>query len=331
MDKSSRERKITTPVLFLIFNRPDLTQKVFNAIRDVKPSKLFVAADGPRVSKPEDKEKCFASRKIIEQADWECDVQTLFREENLGCRIAISSAIDWFFENVDEGIILEDDCLPSKSFFWFCQELLEKFRDDERVMQINGNYYLDGLIEFKESYYFSALNGCWGWATWKRAWKQFDSEMTGYHDFKKAGSIKKYFKDKDISDWMLSYLDEAAMPNCNIWSTQWAYAIMRSNGLSITPTVNFVQNIGFTKEATTGSHESFKKYTEYLPQEMDEITHHGAIEHAVAADVLQFKSIIKLTDPRCTGKVKYAAIEAVKNLFPQRFKDQIKKYLRRLL
>ena len=322
---------MTVPVLLLIFNRPDTTKKVFDIIRQVKPSKLFVASDGPREGNSNDERLCKQARNITEQVDWECDVKYLYRDKNLGCRVAISSGIDWFFEYVDEGIILEDDCLPSKSFFCFCQELLEKYRDDERVMQINGNYYLDGLMEFKESYYFSALNACWGWATWKRAWKQFDSEMTGYHDFKKAGSIKKYFKDKDISDWMESYLDEAAMPNCNIWSTQWSYAIIKSNGLSITPTVNFVQNIGFTKEATTGSHESFKKYTEYLPQEMDEITHPGAIEHAVAADVLQFKSIIKLTDPRCTGKVKHAAIEAVKNLFPQRFKDQIKKYLGRFL
>jgi len=154
--------QLTTPVLFLIFNRPDTTQKVFDAIREAKPAKLFVAADGARANKPDDELKCSASRKIIEMIDWECDLQLLYRDENYGCRIAISSAIDWFFENVDEGIILEDDCLPSKSFFWFCQELLEKFRDDERVMQINGNYYLDGLIEFKESYYFSALNACWG-------------------------------------------------------------------------------------------------------------------------------------------------------------------------
>ncbi len=319
------------PVLFLIFNRPSLTQQVFNNIRKTKPSRLFIAADGPRESRPDDFEQCRKSREIVSQVDWDCDVKLLFRDENLGCRVAVSSAIDWFFENVDEGIILEDDCLPSKSFFWFCQELLEKYRDDERVMQINGNYYLDDLMEFRESYYFSALNGCWGWATWKRAWKQFDSEMTGYHDFKKAESIEKYFKDKEISDWMESYLDEAVMPNCNIWSTRWTYTIIKSNGLSITPTVNFVQNIGFTKEATTGSHESFKKYTEYFPQEMDEITHPVAIEHAVAADVLQFESIIKLTDPRCTGKGQLSAIEAVKNLFPQRFKSQIKKFLKRFL
>ncbi len=324
--------EITKPVLFLIFNRPDATQKVFDAIREAKPAKLFVAADGPRLSKPEDNAKCFASRKIIEQVDWECDVQTLFREENLGCRIAISSAIDWFFEYVDEGIILEDDCLPSKSFFWFCQELLEKFRDVEQVMQINGNYYLDGLMEFKESYYFSALNACWGWATWKRAWKKFDSKMTGFHDYKKTENIEKYFQDKEISSWMESYLDEAAMPDCNIWSTQWAYAIIKSNGLSITPTVNLVQNIGFTKDATTGSYESFKKYTEYLPQEMNKTIHPTGIKQLVAADVLQFESIIKLTDPRCTGKRKLLTIESVKKkLFPQQFRKQLKRYLKRLL
>ena len=145
---------ITVPVLLLIFNRPDTTQKVFDIIKQVKPSKLYVASDGAREGNSNDERFCKQARNITEQVDWECDVKYLYRDKNLGCRVAISSGIDWFFEYVDEGVILEDDCLPSKSFFWFCQELLEKYRDNDKVMQINGNFYLDGVMEFENSYYF---------------------------------------------------------------------------------------------------------------------------------------------------------------------------------
>ena len=155
--KMIEKTKIYTPILFLIFNRPVSTQKVFNAVREVRPKKLFVAADGPREGVPTDLDKCLETRKIIEQVDWECEVELLYREENIGCRAAISSGIDWFFRHVDEGIILEDDCLPSKSFFRFCQDLLEKYRHNDRVMQINGSFYLDNLISLKESYYFSKI------------------------------------------------------------------------------------------------------------------------------------------------------------------------------
>ena len=296
--------KITTPVLFLIFNRPDTTQKVFDIIRQVKPSKLFVASDGAREGNSNDERLCRQARNITEQVDWECDVKYLYRDKNLGCRVAISSGIDWFFEYVDEGIILEDDCLPSKSFFWFCQELLEKYRDNDKVMQINGNFFLDGVMEFENSYYFSTLNSCWGWATWKRAWDQFDSMMSGYANNKAKGRIDDYFKNKDISDWMISYLDEAVLPTCNIWSTKWAYAIIKSGGLSITPTTNLVKNIGFFGDGTSASYESFELYMEFDVGDIDVIEHPSKIDHNDKADELHFNTVIKITDPRLSNSKK---------------------------
>ena len=293
---------ISTPVLFLIFNRPDTTQKVFDIIRQVKPSKLFIAADGAREGNSNDERLCTQVRNITEQVDWECDVKYLYRDKNLGCRVAISSGIDWFFEYVNEGIILEDDCLPSKSLFSFHQELLEKYRDNDKVMQINGEFYLDGVMEFENSYYFSTLNGCWGWATWKRAWDQFDSKMSGYANFKEKGGIDDYFKNKDISDWMISYLDEAVLPACNTWSSQWAYAIIKSGGLSITPTTNLVKNIGFFGDGTTGSSESFKLYMEFDVGDIDDIEHPSKIDHNETADELHFNTVIKITDPRLSKK-----------------------------
>jgi len=295
---------ITVPVLLLIFNRPDTTQKVFDIIKQVKPSKLYVASDGAREGNSNDERLCKQARNITEQVDWECDVKYLYRDKNLGCRVAISSGIDWFFEYVDEGVILEDDCLPSKSFFWFCQELLEKYRDNDKVMQINGNFYLDGVMEFENSYYFSTLNGCWGWATWKSAWNQFDSKMPGYANFKAKGRIDDYFKNKDILDWMISYLDEAVLPTCNIWSTQWAYAIIKSDGLSITPTTNLVTNIGFSGDGTTGSYESFELYMEVDVGDIDDIEHPSKIDRNDKADELHFNTVIKITDPRLSNSKK---------------------------
>tara|TARA_B100000795_G_scaffold178503_1_gene134972 strand:+ start:7746 stop:8744 length:999 start_codon:yes stop_codon:yes gene_type:complete len=290
--------RCSPPVLFLVFNRPALTQKVFNVIQKVKPKKLFIAADGPRDGNYDDINNCKKVREISNQVDWECEVTTLYRERNLGCRVAITSAINWFFESVDEGIILEDDCLPSESFFSFSQELLEKYRLDDRVMQINGNFHLDGLKFFSESYYFSKLNSCWGWATWKKSWSHFDSKMDGYEDIKKHDGIKMYFENKAIASWMTSYLNEAIMPSCGIWSTQWAYAIMKNNGLCVNPTKNMVNNIGFFETPTSGFHESFSIYSNYKLDDINHIKHPELVSYDVTNDELEFINVIKKSDPR---------------------------------
>ena len=292
---------LTTPVLFLIFNRPDLTEQVFNVIKRVRPSKLFVAADGPRQEEFDDIDKCKKARNIINQVDWDCQVKTLYRDNNLGCRVAISSAINWFFENVEEGIILEDDCLPSNSFFRFCQVLLEKYRYDERIMQINGNNYLFGKKQFKESYYFSKLNGCWGWATWRRAWRHYNEKMPEFSIFREENLIDNYIDNNEISDWLMSYLEEASKPDCGIWSTYWMYAIIIRNALSINPAINLVQNMGFREDATSGKHDSFKLYSEVEAEEMGEIVHPLFVLPDNEADNIYFK-FIKKTDPRLLSK-----------------------------
>ena len=186
--------KFNTPILFLIFNRPDTTFKVFEEIRKIKPAKLYIAADGPRPNVIGEEEKCTASRNIIKQVDWDCDVKTLFREKNLGCKIAVSSAISWFFENVEEGIILEDDTFPTQSFFWFCQELLDFYRNDSRIMHISGNNFQLGKIRGEGSYYFSKYNHIWGWATWKRAWRFYDVSLNTFPIFVQRKVIKNIFR-----------------------------------------------------------------------------------------------------------------------------------------
>ena len=286
------------PVLFKIFNRPSLTQRVFNEIRKAEPKKLFVSADGPREGNEKDIINCQKAREIINQVDWDCEVSTKFRESNLGSRKAIISGMNWFFESVDEGIILEDDDIASESFFSFCKELLEKYRFDDKVMQINGCFYLGDLKSFDESYYFSKLSSSWGWATWKQSWEHFDSEMTGYEDMKKNKEIEKYFENMEISKWMISYFDEANMPSPRTWAQTWSYAIMKNNGLCVNPTTHMVTNIGFIDDAASETPEAYSIYSNYKIENMNHINHPETVSYDVTNDELHFMNIIKKSDYR---------------------------------
>jgi len=289
-------------VLFLVFNRPSLTQTVFNAIKKSRPSRIFIAADGPRKNNELDVILCKQVRDIVAKVDWECEIKTLFREENLGCRVAITSAIDWFFNHVEAGVILEDDCLPSDSFFSFCGLMLERYKHNDQIMQINGSFHLHQFESFDESYYFSKLNSCWGWATWRRAWRTFDADMIGYDESRDKGEIAKYYENRQISNWMISYLEAANSPSCGIWSTQWSYSILKNNGLCINPTINMVNNIGFFDTPTSGVHESFSSYSDYMLEDFNHIKHPDKIQYNVSNDILEFKHIIQLTDPRLINK-----------------------------
>lgn len=239
----------TTPILFLIFNRPSTTSRVFEVIRSIQPQKLYIAADGPRIGNARDIEKCSETRKIVEKIDWQCEVITLFREKNLGCKIAVSTAINWFFENEEMGIILEDDCLPSESFFTFCATLLEKYRYDVRVMHISGNNFQRGRIRGDGSYYFSKYPHIWGWASWRRAWDYYDVNMTTYERFIQQGQIRNIFRNKMLQhEWEHSF-GLVHSGKLDTWDHQWTYAILCQNGICILPNQNLVSNIGFGPEA----------------------------------------------------------------------------------
>lgn len=172
--------KGTPPVLFLVFNRAHTTVRVFEAIRQARPARLYVAADGPRPVREGEAERCAEVRRIATNVDWDCEVHTLFRDENLGCRHAVSSAITWFFVYEEEGIILEDDCIPNQSFFLYCAELLERYRDDERIMCITGDNFQKTMEGYPFGYYFYIYNHCWGWASWRRAWSHYDADLVTF-------------------------------------------------------------------------------------------------------------------------------------------------------
>jgi len=240
-----------TPILLLIFNRLDTTKQVFDMIRKVAPLKLYIASDGPREKREEEAEKVRTVREyILNSIDWDCKVKTLFREKNLGCGKAISRAITWFFENEEMGIILEDDCLPSLSFFPYCEELLKKYKDDTRIYHIAGN---NPLTETKTpySYYFSRIQICSGWATWRWAWEKFNFCIDDLSDFIKHKKINAIFtRNVDRYYWSQNF-KKIVKENCDKrWATQWAYTIFKHNGICINPSRNLITHIGFGVDAT---------------------------------------------------------------------------------
>ena len=284
------------PILFIIFNRVDHAQQVFDVLKLLKPKSLFFAADGPRPDRLTDAEGCRIARELALQIDWPCDLRTRFLVNNLGCKLAVSSAISWFFDHVEEGIILEDDCVPNLSFFSFCAELLERYRDDERVMQISGNNFLPVRRDTGASYYFSALNDIWGWATWRIAWKHFDLSMPGYPEFKRRQLLVEYVNEPAIAKWLEVYLDAAYQSNGSVWSSQWTYAMARQKGLTIVPSVNLVMNIGFDNAGTHGSNDSWKYYDTFKTEDMGVLVHPSSISVDREADKLRFE-VIRKTDP----------------------------------
>jgi hypothetical protein len=241
---------LKTAVLFLIFNRPDTTKQVFEAIRKAKPPRLYIAADGPRSDKPGEAEKVEETRRIATQVDWDCEVKTLFREKNLGCRVGVSSGIDWFFENEEEGIILEDDCLPSQSFFWFCEELLERFRTDERIFIISGDNFQFGKRRTSESYYFSRYTHIWGWASWRRTWQKYDVEMKLWPTVRDGKWLYDILQDrKDVNYWQNIY-ERVFNNKIDTWDYQVNFSCWVNSSLNIIPNNNLVSNIGFGADST---------------------------------------------------------------------------------
>ncbi len=238
---------LNTPVLFIAFNRPQAAERVFGAIRLAQPPRLYFAVDGPRENPLGDAQKIRDVYDLVMcQIDWRCEVKTLLREENLGCKQAVSSAINWFFENEEAGIILEDDCLPSQSFFWYCEELLEKYKQDYRIMNISGYNILDGRMENPFSYYFGHIGFAWGWATWRRAWRQFDLTMSDWPDFKAMG----LHRFPPFSETRNMIFERTFRGEIDTWDYQWNYAVAKNNGLSAIPTRSLIKNIGFGKDAT---------------------------------------------------------------------------------
>ena len=235
------------PVLFLVFNRLETTKKVFSQIKLYKPEKLFIAADGPRETKDGEGNICENIREyLLSSIDWDCKVYTLFRELNLGCGKAVHQAIDWFFEHVESGIILEDDCYPDLSFFDFANNMLSKYSNSKSVMHISGVSMLPNNLKNSNSYYYSVYPSIWGWATWKSAWEKYDFSMNSMNGFE---SVNPSLLDFNQYIYWKERFEMMKNKQFDTWDYQWLFSIWLHKGISITPLNNLVRNIGFSTEA----------------------------------------------------------------------------------
>jgi hypothetical protein len=240
-----------TPVALIVFNRPDLTKQVFDEVRRARPSKLLLIADGPRATRPTDAEKCAETRAIVERVDWPCEVLKNYSDVNLGCGLRESSGMIWIFEQVEEAIILEDDTWPHPSFFPFCEAMLDKYRDDERVMHISGdNWLVGGESPLHESYLFSRYCLSWGWASWRRAFRHYDPKMSLWPQMRDTSWLSGLLGDeRAVEHWKRIFdLTHAGMKFVDTWDYQWLFTIWLHHGLSALPRVNLISNLGFARE-----------------------------------------------------------------------------------
>lgn len=238
-------------VALFIFNRPETTRRVFAAVAAARPARLLIIADGPRPERAGEAERCAEVRSIVTAVDWPCQVETNFAEQNMGCRPRIISGLNWVFSLVEEAIILEDDCLPDPSFFAYCAELLDRYRDKPQVAFIAGFNPLQDEFSFANSYYFSHVACTWGWASWRRVWREFDEHISNWPEVKAAGILSLLFPRRKVVDYWTRVFD--AMYNGtgpSAWDYQWSYACWIRNWLGIVPSRNLVQNIGFGDGAT---------------------------------------------------------------------------------
>lgn len=277
-----------TAIVLIIFNRPSLTQKVFDEIKKAKPSQLFVISDGPR----NENERTLVEgvRKIIKQVDWECNVYKKYSEVNLGCKISVSSGLDFVFSKVDRAIILEDDCVPDQSFFPYCEELLEKYQDKKEVVHITGTNLLINKKVSEHSYFFTKHVSVWGWATWKRAWKQYDVTMK---DFSKNNGkiLSTVFSNKRAQNTMQKQMFAVYENKIDTWDYQWAWAVWKNDALAIMPQSNLISNIGFGKSAThtkfSGKYDSMRRSSVDFP-----LSHPKSVQTNEDADQLLEQNLL---------------------------------------
>lgn len=243
---------LRTPVAFLVFNRPELTARVLERIRAARPRQLFVVADGPRADRPGDAAKVTAVRDLLERGvDWPCTVHRDYADQNLGCAHRVASGISRVFEQVEEAVILEDDCLPDPSFFPFCDTLLSRYRDDERVMHIGGtNLAAPRMRPPASGYWFSRHAWVWGWATWRRAWRHYDFAMSSWNDRQPA--LRASFASAWERRYWLPTLDRARqdLQKANTWDYSWHYTCRSLGGVAILPARNLIENLGFGVDHT---------------------------------------------------------------------------------
>lgn len=270
------------PIALISFNRPKQTSIAFQFVRQARPAKLYLISDGPRQGVPGEDRLVAQCRRIIEAVDWPCEVRKIYSEANLGCASRVSTGITAALAEDDRLIVLEDDCVPSPSFFAFCGELLDRYADDERVMAISGNNFQQGFSRTKASYYFSKYPHCWGWATWARAWKHFDLEIRGWPDFRDTGQLATVCTNQRELNYWTRIFNQVHAKKSSSWAFPWTLCCWMHSGLTALPDVNLVANAGFGEDATHTKRVS--SLTNLPVGTIERLVHPEAVVRNVIAD-----------------------------------------------
>ncbi len=241
-------------VAICIYNRPELTRRVLETIRNVRPARLLVIGDGPNPDRVDDAARVAACRQLLETVDWDCDVETCYARQNMGCRLRMGTGLTWAFSRAQRLIILEDDCLPNVDFFPFMNQMLDRYADDPRVMMVSGNNFLPAAMRSslaeQASYRFSRWTHIWGWASWRRAWEKFDDRIRCWPSVRETGFLKEWTDSAVERDHWKGVFDRLHQGQIDTWDFSWMYACWINHGLTIQPCVNLVSNIGFGSDAT---------------------------------------------------------------------------------
>ena len=283
--------QVESPVLFLVFNRPNESRSVFEAIRKVKPKKFYIAGDGPRKGHLNDIENCAKTREIVNEIDWPCQVVLLMRNENLGCGLAVSQALNWFFDNEPEGIVLEDDCLPNDDFFRFCDSMLQKYRHDGRIGHISGTNMHDNIKRGNATYFFSRLTGIWGWASWARVWKDYDYHLSKLDSAIGANFLDDLIPNRRIQKSLLRDFINTKAGNNDTWDYQYLFMHLISHRMSVFPNSNLISNIGFNSNGTHTLSDSEYSAVKTKPLD-DDITHPDIYLPSKSADIYTLEKAI---------------------------------------
>lgn len=275
-----------TPIAYIIFNRPRHTRETFAAIRARQPNKLFIIADGPRLDHPTDLKRCKEVRNAVEHIDWPCEVHRNYADQNLGLKRRVSSGLDWVFGKVDRAIVLEDDCLPHPDFFTFCDSMLEHYENDKRIWVITGNNFQGGRKRGNASYYFSKYNHCWGWASWHRAWQLYRGDLPFWEEWKNSADWLRKTPDRVERKYWSGIFERVRRNEIDSWAYPWTASVWYYGGLTATPNVNLVSNIGFGPDAT---HTVSAEIKEGLPtHSLGPLTHPAKVEQDWEADRYAF-------------------------------------------
>ncbi len=273
-------------VLFVVFNRPDTTARVFETIRAAKPTRLYVAADGPRSGRAGEAVLCEQVRQLATQVDWPCKLYTRFQDANLGCKIGVSSAINWFFEYEEQGIVLEDDILAQPSFFEYCDEMLDRFKDDTKVSMVSGCNLLSKRLQMQQSYFFSRYVHIWGWATWRRAWKHYDVTMAQWPAWQASSVLPQLLDGNcELANFWEQIFNQVHAGKIDTWDYQWVFTCWMQGGLDILPRSNLIENLGFGPDATHTTMDTPELLLESVPRDLDfPLRHPTLVERSLFAD-----------------------------------------------